>query len=121
MTPPVDIATETYRQGMMHSELVLDVLSGLILTGIGALIVFGRKILQLPKKVDILNAVAIRQLKSNARQNKAIRAIAECQKAGKCNGATDEALKAMDSEESGINDFLKSVAMGKIPKEDADA
>lgn len=112
MTAPIDAHSTTIL--VSTAETIGLIISGLSVTGIIALIAFGRKILALPKEMMIVKAALFRLLRSNKIQGVALSTIAECQKAQKCNGDTDIAVKAVKEDQKKIDEFLLTAALGKV-------
>jgi hypothetical protein len=74
----------------------------------------------LTRELRITKAAVFRLLKSNRTQGKALEVIAECQRVGKCNGSTDEAIAAVKRDRTSIYNWLNSAAMGQVPVDDND-
>lgn len=71
----------------------------------------------LTKELRITKAAVFRLLKSNRTQGKALEAIAECQKNGRCNGETDSAIDAVRRDRTAIADWLRAALLGQVPVE----
>ena len=94
-------------------ETISTIISSLTVVGIIALLAFGKKIVGLPKEMLIVKAALFRLLRSNKIQGVALATIAECQKEGKCNGKTEIAIKAVETDQQKIDAFLAKAALGK--------
>lgn len=72
----------------------------------------------LVKELRIQKAAVFRLLKSNRTQGQALVAIASCQREGKCNGVTDEAITAVTKDQDSIAEWVRKAAMGVVPEDE---
>jgi len=98
------------------AETISLVISGLMVAGIIALIAFGRKLIALPQQMILVMAALFRMLKSNRLSGVAIKKIAAAMKSGGVNGETDDAVKAIETDQEKMDLFFKLAAFTK-PKD----
>lgn len=91
-------------------------ISSLIVVGITTSLVVLRKVMALPRDMVIIKAAVFRLLRSNKVQGVALTTIAECQKAGKCNGDTGIAVEAVKRDQEATDIFLTAAALGETGK-----
>lgn len=99
--------------GGLISEAVRD---GIMVAGVLGGFALLRK--WLTKDLRIMKSVAFRLLRSQRVQSKALEVIAECQKTGKCNGSTDEAIASIRNDRNSIANWLRAVLLGQKPPEE---
>ena len=95
----------------MWHEVLTNIIGGLILAGIIALIVFGRQFIGLPRQIVIILAALFRLLRSNKLQGIALEKVAECQKKGCANGETETAVKAVKTDRDRTDEFFRRIAL----------
>jgi hypothetical protein len=94
-------------------DVVSYVIGALILSGIMALILFGRKFADLPKQMIVVTAALFRVLRSNKSQGVALQKIAIALKTGCTNGECDEAVKVVVADQNKTDEFLQKAALAK--------
>jgi hypothetical protein len=95
-------------------QVIGDIIAGLAVIGIVAILALGKRIIALPKEMLIVKAALFRLLRSNKLQGVALEKIAICQKKGCANGETEDAVKAVVKDQGKIESFLMSAALNKI-------
>ena len=95
----------------MWHDILTDIIGGLILAGIVAMIALGRQFIGLPRQVVIILAALFRLLRSNKLQGIALEKVAECQKKGCADGDTDIAVKAVVTDRAKTDAFFQRIAL----------
>lgn len=90
------------------------IISGAVLLVLPVIAISFRKIVFLPREMQIVKAALFRILRSNKIQGVALTTIAKCQKDQACDGNTDEAIAAVKTDQDKIDDFLRAAALGKV-------
>jgi uncharacterized membrane protein len=95
----------------MLKDVISSVVAGLILVGITALIVFGRRLVQIPRQMIIITAALFRLLRSNKLQGTALQKLAIAVKSRGANGTTDDAIDAVALDQNKTDEFFRKVAL----------
>jgi hypothetical protein len=94
-------------------DAITYVIGALMLAGITGIVLFLRAFAALPRQMIVVQAALFRLLRSNKFQGIALQKIAECQKKGCTNGATEDAVKAVLTDQEKTDNFLRKVALAK--------
>ena len=98
---------------MLH-EAITYVIGALMLAGITGIVLFLRAFAALPRQMIVVQAALFRLLRSNKFQGVALQKIATCQKNGCTNGETDDAVRAVLTDQEKTDTFLRKAALTKI-------
>ena len=95
----------------MWKDVLSYVIGALILAGITAVLVFGRKLVQVPRQMIIITASLFRLLRSNKLQGTALQKLAMAIKTGCTNGESDAAVEAVQFDQKKTDEFFKRIAL----------
>jgi hypothetical protein len=94
-------------------DAITYVIGALMLAGITGIVLFLRAFAALPTQMIVVQAALFRLLRSNKLQGVALQKIAECQKKGCTNGATEDAVRAVGEDQNRTDEFFRKLAVLK--------
>ena len=98
---------------MMLHDAFTYVIGALGLAGVTALIMFLRTFMALPRQMIVVQAALFRLLRSNKLQGTALQKTAVALRSGCINGETDEAVKAVLTDQNRTDEFFRKLAVLK--------